>query len=218
MIWRILPHATVCIASDKLIVLDLRRDRYFCVPDSIAGEMRAWLEQRHNSAPPPASAHMLEKAGVRRESDPIPTNALKDRILVPDGFAKFDAGSEPAARTVSVARQVAATWISLRLVPLERIVSTRHTRAPLPLNGDLQATLTLAATFERSRPFVPIARNCLLDSLALDSWLARRGVGAQLIFGVVAEPFAAHCWLQTKEALLNDSYDNVSSFTPILAL
>jgi hypothetical protein len=217
MFWRILPHATACVASDKLFVLDLRRDRYFLVPVEVAGEMRTWLEQRHGSGPPPVVARMLEKAQVQRKGDPVATNALKDRVVVPDRLAQVDAQVRRAS-TVGVARQVTATWLSLRLFPLDRILASRQARPPLPLPGNLQVALGAAASFDRSRPLVPIGRNCLLDSLALDSWLARRGIGTQLVFGVVAEPFAAHCWLQTPEALLNDSYDHVSSFTPILVL
>lgn len=217
MFWRILPHATACVASDKLFVLDLRRDRYFLVPAEIAREMLTWLEQRHSSAPPPAVARMLVKAQVQRESDQTATNALKDRVVIPDRLTVVDAEVRRAS-TVGVARQLVATWLSLRIFPLNRVLASRQARPPLALPGNLQAALAAVASFDGSRPMVPIARNCLLDSLALDSWLARRGIGTQLVFGVVAEPFAAHCWLQTPEALLNDSYDHVSSFTPIVVL
>jgi hypothetical protein len=217
MFWRILPHATACVASDKLFVLDLRRDRYFLVPPSVVAEMLLWLEQRHGSAPPAAVALMLEKAQVSQSGDPTATNALRDRVVIPENLVEIDSGAY-RGQSNGVFGQVTSTWLSLRIFTLYRILANRRARSPLSLTGDLQAALAAAGSFERSRAFVPIARNCLLDSLALDSWLARRGVGAQLVFGVVAEPFAAHCWLQRPEALLNDSYDHVSSYTPILVL
>lgn len=217
MFWRILPHATACVASNKLFVLDLRRDRYFRVPQSAHAEMLTWLNVRHGAPAPDAIIDLLGKARVLQRSDPVPTNALRDRVRIPDTLVQ--AREAPArGSAVAVARQVAAAWLRLRCSPLHLILSRRRMRTPLPVLGQLDAALVEAAAFERSRPLVPIARNCLLDSLALDSWLARRGYGAQLVFGITPEPFAAHCWLQIPQALLNDSYDHVSSFTPILAL
>lgn len=217
MFWRILPHATACVAANKLFVLDLRRDRYFRVPQSVASDMLTWLNVRHGTPAPDAIIDLLDKARVLQRSDPIPTNGLRERVTIPDTLVQI---RPTAARgnAVAVARQVAAAWLTLRCSPLHLTLSRRRMRTPLPVLGQLDATLAEAALFERSRPLVPIARNCLLDSLALDSWLARRGYGAQLVFGIMPEPFAAHCWLQTPQALLNDSYDHVSSFTPILAL
>jgi hypothetical protein len=37
------------------------------------------------------------------------------------------------------------------------------------------------------------------------------------VFGVMATPFAAHCWIQDDQAILNDHYDRVSRFAPIFA-
>lgn len=217
MFWRILPHATACVASDKLFVLDLRRDRYFLVPQLASADMLAWLNLRHAAPAPEPVVELLGKARVWRPSDPAPTNARRDRVKVPDTL--IQAGEVPEGRSAfAVGRQVAATWLRLRWSPLYLTLSRRRVRTPLATLGHLDATLIEAAAFEQSRPLVPFARNCLLDSLALDSWLARRGYGTQLVFGIRPEPFAAHCWLQTPQALLNDSYDHVSSFTPILAL
>ena len=63
-----------------------------------------------------------------------------------------------------------------------------------------------------------MAPNCLTDSLALASFLSRRSVSWQLVFGVKLDPFAAHCWLQDDGAVLNDAADSVSTFTPILVI
>ncbi len=51
----------------------------------------------------------------------------------------------------------------------------------------------VAARFLVARRFVPVARNCLSDSIALMIWLAGRGRPAMLVFGVKLDPFAAHC-------------------------
>lgn len=218
MFWQILPHATACVAADRLILLDIRQDRYFQVPAAAAQEMLAWLEVRHACAPPASVRDLLARSRIYRSTDRDPTNALKERVVVPEGIAAFEHRESAKPQQIGIAGNVAMTWLKLRMRSLDSIVSGRRTRGPLPVRGHLEATLAQVHAFERSRGAVPIARNCLLDSLALDGWLARRGLGSQLVFGVIPEPFSAHCWLQTPEAILNDSFDHVSSFTPILAI
>jgi hypothetical protein len=218
MFWQILPHATACVAAHRLILLDIRQDRYFQVPGAAAREMLAWLELRHACAPPASVLETLARARIYRPTDREPTNALKERVMVPESIAAFEHRECARLRQIGIARTVAAAWLRLRTRSLHGTVSGLRTRGPLPVRGHLDATLAEVHAFERGRGAVPIARNCLLDSLALDRWLARRGLGSQLVFGVIADPFSAHCWLQTPEAILNDSFDHVSSFTPILAI
>jgi hypothetical protein len=74
-----------------------------------------------------------------------------------------------------------------------------------------------AQTFLAARRWCPVGRNCLLDSLAIDHWLGSPAA-IQLVFGVTAQPFEAHCWVQSNCAVLNDSYDRVSRFEPILSV
>ena len=70
-----------------------------------------------------------------------------------------------------------------------------------------------ARRFIAARRLVPYAPNCLTDSLALVRWLGRSG--ALLVFGVKLEPFAAHCWVQFGNLLLNDRADTVTQFRPV---
>ncbi len=72
-----------------------------------------------------------------------------------------------------------------------------------------------AYIFRLARPYIPIKPNCLLDSLALAKFLARRNLYADVVFGVTSDPFSAHCWLQTGTVVVNDSVGNVDTYTPI---
>ena len=49
-------------------------------------------------------------------------------------------------------------------------------------------------------------------------FLHRRGSDARAVFGVMARPFRAHCWLQSETEILNDDADHVRAFTPILVI
>ena len=72
-----------------------------------------------------------------------------------------------------------------------------------------------AVRFAIARRFVPIGGNCLSDSFALVRWLASHGESAALVFGVKLDPFAAHCWVQSGEMLLNDHLGRIERFTPV---
>jgi hypothetical protein len=72
------------------------------------------------------------------------------------------------------------------------------------------------ADFLRARRALPIAPNCLYDSLALKRFLKRRSVAADLVIGTKLHPFAAHCWLQDGTTVLNDSLAAARGFAPIL--
>lgn len=216
MFWRIMPHATACIASDKIFLLDLRQDRYFLVPGTSADPMFAWLHRGYACAAPGPVLALLVNARIKSEGDPEPTNALKERVSIPPSLTvPASPVSASAPHPARIAAVVMSTWLKLRLTPLHAILATRASRLPAAPPSDGDVITSGAAEYERLRSYTPVARNCLLDSLALDSWLSRRGLSSTLVFGVAAGPFAAHCWLQTPHAILNDSFDHVSRFTPI---
>lgn len=216
MLWRILPHASVCIASDRIFLFDRRQDRYFAVPQPPADTMRRWLESKAAGNIPEPCAALLSRAGVLRTGDSAPTACLGETVRIPQGLvtpAWTDAAkSLPRLR---IAALVTATWVSLRTRRLEAILAGRTQRVVGCRTGDIEDLHARAAAFDRARTFTPIARRCLLDSLALDRWLADGDFEYQLVFGVAARPFEAHCWLQSREAILTDGYDHVSRFTPI---
>jgi hypothetical protein len=180
--------------------------------------MLTWFERGFSCAPPQEITQLLKRSRTLRAGDPEATNALREHVAIPEHIDELvDGGS----MTLSRSRQwiaITAMWARLRLVPLQTILETRRNRAPAPVHGVEAATASLAAGYEAGRSFTPITRNCLLDSLALDSLLARQRLRATLVFGVCPTPFSAHCWLQTPKLILNDTFDHVSRFTPIYAV
>ena len=217
MFWRVLPHANCCLAANKLFLLDLRQDRYFAVPEMLASSMLSWLERGFACSPPDEVSALLARARIVRPGDPSPTNALKERIAIPTRIDDLVSQVEALPLKGQTAA-ILATWTRLRLFSLKGILESRQHRGTLPTKGRDVATLSVAAGYEAGRSYAPVARNCLLDSLSLDGLLARRGLGAKLVFGVCPTPFSAHCWLQTPDRILNDSFDHVSRFTPIYAV
>jgi hypothetical protein len=77
---------------------------------------------------------------------------------------------------------------------------------------------SLVAAFQRLRPLYPRAYLCLFDSLALLEFLAGYRILPRVVFGVVGDPFHAHCWLQDGSTVINDELERVNRYKPILSI
>jgi hypothetical protein len=220
MYWHLLPHATICIASDRLILLDRRQDRYLMVPDEIAGAVIPWLTGEATKPAPDTLVNLLKIGGTLQTGDPRPNNTDRFEISVPEtlaaGIAHFDINR--SSHLPSIFNLVVGTWLGLRTRGFDHMLHRLIRQGDYGRSVTSTAALARIAVYDRARRYVPLARNCLLDSLAQYRWLARNGIGCRLVFGVTGAPFAAHCWLQSDEAILNDTYEHVSRFTPIMVL
>jgi hypothetical protein len=217
MFWRILPHATLCIASDRLILLDIRQDRYLMISDRIDRDLRSWLEEDEARTAPNRFRQLLEQSDVLRKGDGRLTNARPYTVTIPQTLATPQTAREigTGCDLVRIGALVTATWLALRWKPLHQILRGMGRRPTLPRDTGMPAAV---GSYDRARLYVPFTRHCLLDSLAMHAWLQRHHEHSQLVFGVTGQPFAAHCWLQNDQVILNDTYERVSRFTPILAV
>jgi hypothetical protein len=105
-----------------------------------------------------------------------------------------------------------------KLVAALRDLRARRRKLRECTGVDPVAMKDLLHTFEVVRPFYPRPYLCLFDSLALIGYLAKQGQFPWLVFGVIAEPFQAHCWVQDGDMVINDTLDRVFPYTPILAV
>jgi hypothetical protein len=218
VIWTISPHLTACVAGDAIILLDLRRDRYSRAPAGIASQMRDWFSAG-GGAPPKTVGEFLVRSGLTDEVELAAISAAADKIRIPRSVPE-DVPPAPLARreAAGIASQVGATWLALRTRRLEPLIHDHRARRGVPSPTDPTICLSKLAAYHRTRRLVPIRKNCLLDSLALDRWLGARTGPRRIVFGVTAEPFLAHCWLQTGDLLLNDHPDHVRRYAPILVV
>jgi len=209
MAWTLSPHVTFCVAAGEVIFLDTRRDRYFSLPGAKAECFQAWLANG-TPGPLPTKLAFLSKEGLLR-----------------DGAQRH--GVAPIQRQRPVAEvPVTQDWRAGFAQSWDVVGSFRSVRRAL--RGGLQPALDritpparatesaaeLAASFQWVRNKFPRRPKCLLDSLALLDFLHWQNAEATIVFGINARPFAAHCWVEHRGTVLNDSLDIVSPFTPIL--
>ena len=64
--WELAPHVSFCIASDMVLFLDVRHDRYFAVPGEMSGSFRDWLQSGEPPGVTPPAVPLLVQAGLLR--------------------------------------------------------------------------------------------------------------------------------------------------------
>lgn len=204
----------------RAILLDIERDRYWQV-DTAAAAALDWLAGRRAGPIDPGQWERLERLGFVEPATeeappeqapwlPSPTHSAIEASVPRENFDPF-AAAEVAYLAATARRLVERRPLRWNIAD----IMDRRARAVAPPTGSLAA---LARAFSRYRRLVPLANTCLPDTLAFLRFAARRGHVPRLVFGVEAWPFAAHCWAQTGELVLNDVLDHARSFSPILAL
>lgn len=214
--WRLSPTVTACLASGRILFLDIARDRYLALPPVHNEGFLAWL-QSPGDEPPQSCLPMLAELGVCDGAmRPAPVTRFV-RAPIPMDSPDLRRRRVRVGDMLSVARAVVAARAAVRSRPLAEVLARYFptaTEALLPA-GDLQSRL---ATFRSARTLVPVRRLCLHDCLALIDWLGPSAGGVTLVLGVSALPFAAHSWLQVNDLVIDDHPESPSRYQPILHL
>lgn len=169
--------------GEDLVILDLAADRYLCVPGG------APLVASAGGTPPP------------RNDGPRPLRQLPsgpDRLRPPEGLALL----------LSLA-DLAVLYPGRGLGGVLGAVARRRRDGP----ADPQAVYRIARAFRRLAVWLPISRKCLVRSFVLARLLQRCGLGCDWVLGVRTWPFAAHCWLQHADVVLDDRPERLRALT-----
>jgi hypothetical protein len=227
----------VCKMGTYWIILSARRDRYLCVAHeelaSIGGRLDGWQNQslalNHTSSSEADANALIDSLtynGIITD-DPMfgksftesPYLAPDDQVGAPDSVAS---AKIPFLLVARFFLACGATDWWLRTMPFSRILARivrRQRRAELS-NAVYNAALasSMIGAFKELRPLYPRSYLCLFDSLALLEFLARCRLFPHVVFGVVADPFQAHCWVQEGSTILNDDLERVRRYKPILSV
>jgi len=218
MRYNLRPNLSYCVIDGQAIFLDIDEDRYFRLDGSLQDAFLAYVNAEGGNA---SCVGALVDRGIL-----VPGSATDhhpDRIQpVSRSALELDTGSGPVG-IVAILRVLAIVWrmrrqlarqrfkVVLDELVLYREMCQRHGTTP---SCEAQ-TLDAARLFNRCRLYVPVSTSCLLDSLAMTRYLAANGITANIVIGVTRDPFAAHCWVQYGDVVLNDTVGNVTAHTPI---
>ena len=228
-------NAFVSLGERHCIVLDLDNDSYLAIPRDVAEALGPWLQGWNELAdkrrPIPMLSMPLDVATLVQQ--------LLDRGLITtdatDGKAvTLPEVEQPIATLVEDQRRYASAKYAIQflisasmahfqlkhrsmkdIVHWVRDTKARDARSQVVGIEDMAR---LVSVFNSLRPMFPRDYLCLFDSLALLHFLVHYGVHPQWVFGVRADPFGAHCWLQENNVILNDTPDVICAYTPIMTV
>lgn len=230
------PHVFLARAPRHWVILDVRRDKYFCADRRQFESLGPWIQgwegpvttgDPDSSGPRTdaiALADQLLSLGALSRSPDIAKPARPTTYRLPTEVLVTDL---PAGARISAWPRVAAFFRScirasrhLRdkgfAATVEAIRARKHGKAPTAQSFDSERAQSLTAVFHELRLFYARPYVCLFDSLALINFLAQYQLYPDWVFGVSADPFEAHCWVQAGSVVLNDTLERVSAFTPIM--
>jgi hypothetical protein len=226
------PHVFVCRLDKQSVILDLKADRYFAVG---AAELEAIQGASHiteGSTEQAASLFEQMRSSNMRTRDPARGKDIRAvRALTPI-VALITGYQRPNVRFrfIDVVRfcfVVGLAATAFRLLPLSRAVAyisrrrarlSDKTASVSPLSrASLESLRETVQRYETLRPLLFTGHDaCLLDSFSLAVYLIQSGYAPHWIFGVKAQPFSAHCWLQIGSTVLNDTPEHVRTYTQIM--
>lgn len=222
-------HVHACFAANRTIFLDMKRGTYFGLDPEKTELLHHALDDppAAEQAAPPIAAELIG-LGL------LTTSRSASKIFLPPATSAPETSLLPliddqprvsAARVARFFATCSSVALRLKLRPLERSLThlaqrkSRCANRFMADNATLDRARDLTRTFLHLRPFAYAARDrCLLDSLTLAEFLASYGIRATCIFGVRANPFEAHCWLQIGSHVVNETPEMAQRYAPILSV
>lgn len=224
MHYRLREDLSCCDVDGHLIFLDVAQDRYFKLTGALEDAMRRF--QAHGDVASTlveslAAAQILVEApnfnacttltNIRR-----PTWSAIEQPLTTANRIGMAIVFEVMATVWLTRRQLKTRALKTNLDKASAYRSRKTGAHEVATPTDPEDNLLQANwQFARARRYVPIEPICLLDSLSLLRFLSRRGLSANIVFGVTPEPFAAHCWVQAGDVVLNETLSDANAHTPI---
>ncbi|MGN6227487.1 MAG: lasso peptide biosynthesis B2 protein [Dyella sp.] len=224
MDYRLNDDLSCCVVDDSLIFLDVARDRYFSLTGPLGEALRRL--QAQESVDPTLINELIERGILTEVADPVPDPTPASIQLPARSAIEQDHDACERLSAAAVLEVSAFVWSTRRKLRtrsfkanLDEAIAYRERKTEPSKNEKSlpseQSLLRAAWQFTQARRYVPIDPICLLDSLSMLRFLSRRALRAHIVFGVTAEPFAAHCWVQAGDIVLNETLSDAIAHTPI---
>jgi len=211
------PQTSFCHSGDRLIIIDLRSNQYYCLPNRMRAAFANLCAGANLGAEDELTLRSLFDSGFLRKTEhpglPEPCSVkVEELVAAIEGTVTV---GDLASFTLSFVRANLQVKRKPLLSALSRLRITRSRQE------NLQSDCLAARAAEVSKRF-SIAHSmqgkCLVHSLAVADWLVRRDARPRLVFGVIGRPFAAHCWVQLGNIVVNDRPEHVRMFTPVMVI
>lgn len=201
--------------GDDLVFLDVERDGYFVLVNAGAWIDLDPLTGRIAVSDADASRD-LEEAGLM---GPVELGGRTSRSLLPRPARDLPRTAPVRPRPGDVLEM---GWVALEMIwlfwlrPLASMVKADGISSDGDAPAASEALIRRTLIFERLLPWTPFQGECLFRAAMLRRFLQRAGHETSWVFGVRTWPFAAHCWLQVGEMVINDRVESVATYSPIM--
>jgi hypothetical protein len=211
-----IPPMALAVVHGHAIFLDCAADRYFALSPGenealirlLAGEPISMRAQRALAAATGIEATAKNYRALLASVIPEVSMRASAAIMPPGWLARL-----------SAFRHLVGARLALKVTglhaSLERLA--RHV-APSVGPEALQRRDDVVSAHDWLSRHVTANDACLVRSLALAHHLRLARCTAHLVIAVRSDPFAAHCWVQSNDRVLNEELDAVASFQPILVV
>jgi hypothetical protein len=223
-----------CRVDDRIVILDARTQKYLSLPLECTnvfllatGQEPDCGDTQHScNAEFNKNLRALVEAGILTTSPPVGRPAAAVRVRCTDSLMGTpyirDRGSLRTTDLIAFVRALATVVVQWRKRNFSQLLTNTEQRklAILPKKdcASLEQVRDLFARFRCQRVWIYAAADaCLFDSLVLSNYLYQYSVSTTLVLGVRSKPFGAHAWIQRRDVVLNDTLENVSRYTPIVA-
>ncbi len=234
-----LPVQTfICLTDAYCVFLDLKRDLYLSIErwriEAVSSRLYGWpcpvsdaVDERHTSSCEVArildelvkNDLLVESSAESKECKPteltLATTTIFDRHRKSSLRSCLRSGLPMVWAAARAARSLKTRTTEQTV---ERVLRRKACHSGGAHEFDLELASEIVTTFNTLRYMLPRNYLCLFDSLALLECFARHQLFPDWVFGVQAEPFEAHCWLQHRDILINDQVERVRRYVPIMSV
>jgi hypothetical protein len=230
-------HVFVCAVESHWIILDVSRDKYLCIHKRHFFQLGPQVHGWSGAFEPTDCDDEVSPDAIALTSDLLqqeiltqdPTRGKRtDAVKIPAPTAAFNsrrAGPSKALQLLYVPAFLLASARAdyyLKRRSFEKVTyavdARRHRRYERRRMVHAGSVESLLFIFNALRPIYPRDYLCLFDSLALIEFLAQYGLFPRWVFGVSADPFGAHCWVQDGGFVMNDTLERVFRYRPIMSV
>ncbi|ESQ87018.1 lasso peptide biosynthesis B2 protein [Asticcacaulis benevestitus] len=212
-----------CIAGTRTTWLDLRRDAYFQLVDEDEVAFQRYTRGLRLTPADLTRLRHISDLGILVADPSCVSPPTQIRARVPARSLLDTTVSSVSLWPLGLALYYhTQTTFHLATQPVWRIfgrlAARKHDNVlPVASNLPIEIARTVGA-FSAASLLISSSQTCLRRSIAMINYLYGRGISADLIIGIKDRPFEAHAWVQYGDQVLNDPFDKVLEFTPLVVV
>ncbi|MDR6709300.1 hypothetical protein J2X73_003689 [Novosphingobium sp. 1748] len=212
-----------CVPEDQVVLMDIENNAYVMLPPSLGASFERLRKQEPLDCGDVSYLEALVRAGIIEQQEAEGSITHCSLPVAPErGFDEQDLASWSVRDMALAILALGKTRHALHQCSFAEILAEirdAKCRADATVAGsEDRRAREIASAFYRMNAYVTRYDQCLLRSLAMIRCLLANRVPADLMFGVATRPFRAHCWVQHRDLVLNDTLEGIRNYTPILVI